>query len=60
MCITRANEDLREKARKAGVFLWQIAGHMGMSEPTLTRHLRVPMPEDERAAFLRALDDLTK
>lgn len=54
----RANEDLRAKAKAAGVRLWQIAPHMGMSEPTLTRHLRFPMPEDERAAFLRAIEEL--
>lgn len=54
----RANEDLRAKAKAAGVRLWQIAPRMGMSEATLTRHLRFPMPEDERTAFLRAVEEL--
>jgi hypothetical protein len=31
-----ANKDLRVEGRKAGVYLWMIAEHLDISEPTGT------------------------
>lgn len=34
-------------ARGEGVPLWKIAAELGVSEPTLTRWLRFPLPPDK-------------
>ena len=53
-----ANSELRQLARERGLPLWRIALQCGVSEGTLVRWLRVPLPEDKerrvRAAILSA------
>ena len=41
MTRLKANLDVRECAKKAGVYLWQIAAAIGVSEPTFNRRMRV-------------------
>ncbi len=48
MVRTKANLDVRECAKKAGIYLWQIAAAIGVSEPTFNRRMRVEMPESEK------------
>ncbi|MCM1330602.1 MAG: hypothetical protein NC253_14320 [Ruminococcus sp.] len=48
MTRTKANLDVRECAKKAGVYLWEIAAAIGVSEPTFNRRMRVEMPESEK------------
>lgn len=50
-----ANETIRSAAKKNGVFLWEIADVLGVSEPTITRMLRRELAEPERARFLEAI-----
>lgn len=52
------NLDLRETARKAGVYWWQIAEYLEISEPTLTRRLRHELPEEEKKMYLRIIEEL--
>ncbi len=40
-----ANAFVRRQAKAAGVALWQIARYLGVSEPTMTRRLRVELDE---------------
>ncbi len=47
MTRTKANIDVRKRAKKAGVYLWQIAAAIGVSETTFNRRMRVEMPEAE-------------
>lgn len=53
--IQRANEDVRRAARAAGVPLWMIAAELEISEPTLTRWLRVPLPDDRRDEIMKII-----
>ena len=53
----KANEDLKQAARNKGLPLWKLAQLAGISEATMTRHLRVPLPEGER---LRLFDLIEK
>lgn len=42
-------QEIKAEARRAGIYLWQIAKAAGISEPTLTRWLRDELtPEHER------------
>ena len=52
------NADLRQAARAAGVYLWQIAQFWGKSEPYMTRFMRRDLTEDQRQQCLSAIDQL--
>lgn len=52
------NKQIREEAKKAGVYLWQIAKYLGVSEATLTRWMRDELPEDTKAKCMDAIRNL--
>lgn len=53
--MIKENEKVRRAARIAGVPLWAIASKIGVSEPTLTRWLRLPLPEEKEARIMAAI-----
>lgn len=56
----RANEDVRRAARAAGVPLWRIAAELQVSEPTLTRWLRTPLPDDKHDKIMMVIPALER
>ena len=54
------NNEIRERARKKGVSLWQIAQHLGISEPTMTRWLRTDLSAGKKEVILEAIDQIAK
>lgn len=58
MMRTKANLDIRECAKKAGIYLWQIAAAIGVSEPTFNRRMRVEMPEAEKEQVKKVISRL--
>lgn len=52
------NVKVRRAAKSAGVPLWRIAAEIGVSEPTLTRWLRVPLSPEREAEIMAAIDKL--
>lgn len=54
------NQKVRKAARMAGVPLWRVALSIGVSEPTLMRWLRVPLPADKESRIMRAISTLEK
>jgi len=52
----RANQAFRREAKKRGVFLWEVAEELQISESYLSRILRKELPESKKADFLRAID----
>lgn len=52
------NQDIRLKAKGAGIALWQIADHLGISEPTMTRLLRRKVDKETKARFLNAIREI--
>lgn len=50
------NSDVRTAAKNAGVFLYQIAAAMGISEPTMTRKLRFELSEQEKKPIFEAIE----
>lgn len=56
----KANQKVREQAQKMGVKHWQIAEHLGISEPTIMRWLRVPLSEERERAIMAAIKELAK
>lgn len=58
MDMQQANEALRQRMREKRVPAWAIAEALGVCENTVLRHLRRPLPEDELARMLTALDQI--
>ena len=58
MC--KQNESVRKAARVAGVPLWAVASKIQVSEPTLTRWLRVPLPADKEQRIMAAIQELAQ
>ena len=51
-----ANQDIRNYARIKGVFLYEVGKALGISEPTITRKLRVELSKDEKAKIFQIID----
>lgn len=52
------NADIRAEAKEKGVFLYEIAEKMGISEPTMTRKLRRELSEAQKAEFRNIIVEL--
>ena len=50
------NTAIRERIKGAGVFQWQGADQMNISETTLCRMLRKELPDDKREKILEAIE----
>lgn len=53
-----ANQKLRDYAKNKNVYLWEIANKMNVSEPTITRKLRVDLPKEESQKIISIIDDI--
>lgn len=57
---TRKNKDknveVRAAMKNSGVFQWEIAERLGVSEATVSRMLRHELPPEQKAEILRAIE----
>lgn len=53
---TKANEDIRNAAKRAGVPLWKIAEKLGIRDSDLSRKLRRELPEWEKKEILQIIN----
>lgn len=51
-----SNSDIRERIKSAGIYQWQLADQMNISETTLCRMLRKELPDDKREKVLEAIE----
>ena len=51
----KENQSVRTAAKAAGVPLWKCALQMGISEPNLTRWLRVPPSKEKETRIMAAI-----
>ncbi len=56
--ITRRNLDVRSAAKRAGVFLYEIAEKLGVYEPTFNRYLRKELSDALKAKVLAAIEEI--
>lgn len=54
-----SNLDIRSEAKKKGVFLYEIAYRLGISEPTMVRWLRYELPADKKSKILQIISELS-
>ncbi|MCQ2408221.1 MAG: hypothetical protein MJ065_06800 [Oscillospiraceae bacterium] len=57
--MKKANQDIRDYAAQKGGYFWEIAMQLGISEPTITRWMRVELPEDKRREIRQIIDKIT-
>ncbi len=56
--MQKANQDIRDYAAKRGVYFWEIAMKLGISEPTITRWMRVELSADKRREIEQVISDI--
>lgn len=56
--MKKANQDICDYAAKKRVYFWEIALKLGVSEPTMTRWMRVELPEDKRREIKWIIDNI--
>ena len=55
----RANADIREAAHQKGVYIWEIAAKLGVSEAALFKWLRVELEPERRQQILEVIEELS-
>ena len=56
--ILKANQNVRRAARADNIPLWRLALQIGVSEQTLIRWLRVPLPNEKEKQIMEAISTL--
>lgn len=56
--MSKANNDIREKAVNAGVKLWEIAARYGINDGNFTRLLRVELPEEKKQRIFSIIEEI--
>ena len=56
--MQKANQDIRDYAAQKGVYFWEIAMKLGISEPTITRWMRVELSADKRREIEQVINDI--
>lgn len=56
----KANQTIRDAAKRKGVKHWQIANYLGISEPTIMRWLRIPLSPEREKAIIEAVEVIAK
>ena len=52
------NADIRDKAKKCGVKLWQIADELGITDGNFSRKLRRELPDAEKTQIFEIIDNV--
>lgn len=55
-----ANKSVREAAKRAGVYLWQIADALGMNDSAFSRKLRKELLPAEKQAVMETIERLVR
>lgn len=56
--MNRKNQAIRQAAKEAGVFLWEVAEALGMDDARFSRKLRHELPAEERNRLLSVISGL--
>lgn len=51
---------IRKKIKESGLKQWEVAYALGINESTLTRWLRVELPEKEKERICSVIDEIMK
>ena len=54
------NAKIREAAKRAGVYLWEVAERWGCNDGNFSRKLRRELPEDEQEKILAIIEEVAR
>lgn len=57
MC-KETNREIKNAAKSAGVYHWEIAEKLGIQDSAFSRKLRKELPDQEKQAILQIIQDL--
>jgi len=57
---TIANKDIRDAAKRANVFLWEIADKLSIQDSGFSRKLRKELPAQEKEKILKIISELAR
>lgn len=57
--MNRGNKDLQAYARKCGVYFYEVAEAMGISEFTLVRRLRKEVSAEDKLEIYEIIDNIS-
>lgn len=58
--MMKRNNDIRVAAKEKGVYLYEIAEKLDVSEPTFNRYLRKDLLEGMKAKVLAAIEEIKR
>lgn len=58
--MIKRNTEIRAAAKSAGVFLYEIAEKLGVSEQTFNRYLRKELPDGLKAKALSTIEEIKR
>lgn len=58
--MIKYNTEIRAAAKRAGVFLYEIAEKLEVSEPTFHRYLRKELSEGMKAKVLASIEEIKR
>ena len=58
--IPKANQDIRDAAKKANIKLWQIADKLGIYDGNFSRKLRHELTNEEKNRILTIIHELAE
>ncbi len=56
----RANMEIRNAVKKAGIRLWEVAAACGINDGNFSRKLRQELPQEEKEKILAIIDRLAQ
>lgn len=54
------NNKIRENIKKEGIYLWQVADYLGITDSALSKKLRYKLSDEDRIAIENAIKELRK
>lgn len=55
-----ANEDIRSRAKEAGIKLWEVAEYLRVADSTFSRQLRRELSNDKKQHIMNAIDKIVE
>ena len=52
----KANQEIRTKAKQSGVYLWEVAEKLDITDGNFSRKLRRELPDAEKALIMALID----
>lgn len=56
--MTKANQDIRKRIESNGIFYWQVAEGLNMTDGNFSRLLRKELPAERKERVLNVIDSL--